>query len=87
VPKAMRARRVNRERELKRLGPARAACSAAQQRHARTHGAQSLLRSIRLAQTLDGEWLRRYHLRHISSMATEIMDRLRFTYVFENWYP
>jgi hypothetical protein len=27
-----------------------------------------------------------YHHRNIR-MATEIMDRLRFTYVFENWYP
>jgi hypothetical protein len=26
------------------------------------------------------------HLRDIR-MATEILDRLRFTYVFENWYP
>jgi hypothetical protein len=27
-----------------------------------------------------------YHLRNIS-MATEILDCLRFTYVFESWYP
>jgi hypothetical protein len=27
-----------------------------------------------------------YHLYDIS-MATEIMDWLRFTYVFESWYP
>ena len=27
-----------------------------------------------------------YHLRNIS-MATEILDWLRFTYGFENWYP
>jgi hypothetical protein len=26
------------------------------------------------------------HLRD-TRMATEILDRLRFTYVFENWYP
>jgi hypothetical protein len=31
-------------------------------------------------------WLRTYYL-HDISMATEIMDWLRFTYVFEHWYP
>jgi hypothetical protein len=31
-------------------------------------------------------WQLQYHLRNIN-MATEIMDWLRFTYVFEGWYP
>jgi hypothetical protein len=38
------------------------------------------------AGVLDAVVMHSYHLRNIST-ATEILDCLRSTYVFENWHP